>query len=140
MNRFASPVISRRRFLSQASAVAALVAGAPLASAADDPPRRILLRSSWQTVNIGDIAHTPGMLALLERHLPDAEITLWPNQLSDDVERLLRTPFPKLTIAAKADEQEEALERCDFCLHGSGPGLVGAIQLATWQKMCKPYG
>lgn len=35
--------------------------------------RRILLRSSWQTVNIGDIAHTPGMLALLEKHRPEAE-------------------------------------------------------------------
>ena len=31
---------------------------------------RILLRSSWQTVNIGDIAHTPGVLRLLEKHLP----------------------------------------------------------------------
>jgi hypothetical protein len=36
---------------------------------AEGAPRRILLRSSWQTVNIGDIAHTPGMLALLEPHL-----------------------------------------------------------------------
>ena len=33
--------------------------------------RKILLRSSWQTVNIGDIAHTPGMLRLLEQHRPD---------------------------------------------------------------------
>ena len=33
-------------------------------------PARILLRSSWQTVNIGDIVHTPGMLALLEQHSP----------------------------------------------------------------------
>jgi hypothetical protein len=29
-------------------------------------PPRILLRSSWQSVNIGDIGHTPGALALLE--------------------------------------------------------------------------
>jgi len=33
--------------------------------------KRILLRSSWQNVNIGDIAHTPGMLALLEKHRPN---------------------------------------------------------------------
>jgi hypothetical protein len=50
---------------------------------------RILLRSSWQTVNIGDIAHTPGMLALLEKHRPDDEVTLWPNPLSPAVEKLL---------------------------------------------------
>lgn len=29
----------------------------------DSKPTRILLRSSWQTVNIGDIAHTPGRLS-----------------------------------------------------------------------------
>ncbi len=39
-------------------------------------PYRILLRSSWQTVNIGDIAHTPGMLALLERYRSDAEVII----------------------------------------------------------------
>ncbi len=27
----------------------------------------LLLRSSWQTVNISDIGHTPGMLTLLEK-------------------------------------------------------------------------
>jgi len=33
----------------------------------------ILVRSFWQTVNIGDIGHTPGLLALLEKHLPEVE-------------------------------------------------------------------
>jgi hypothetical protein len=33
----------------------------------------ILLRSSWQVVNIGDIAHTPGVLALLEALRDDAK-------------------------------------------------------------------
>ena len=42
-------------------------------------PAKVLLRSSWQTVNIGDIAHTPGMLALLERHWSEAGIRLWLN-------------------------------------------------------------
>ena len=41
----------------------ALALGAvSLRAAEDEGARRILLRSSWQTVNIGDIAHTPGML------------------------------------------------------------------------------
>jgi hypothetical protein len=39
---------------------------------------RIVLRSSWQTVNIGDIGHTPGVLALIEKHIPEADVTLWP--------------------------------------------------------------
>ena len=47
-------------------------------------PPRILLRGSWQSVNIGDIGHTPGALNLIERHLPDAELTLWPTELGHD--------------------------------------------------------
>ena len=38
-----------------------------------------MLRSSWQTVNIGDIAHTPGVLHLLEKHIPEAEVRLRPS-------------------------------------------------------------
>src|SRR5688500_6482371 len=66
--------LTRRRFLLAAAAV-----GVGAARAADRRPT-ILLRSGWQTVNIGDIAHTPGLLALLERHLPAADVVLWPNK------------------------------------------------------------
>ena len=101
---------------------------------------RILLRSSWQTVNIGDIAHTPGMLRLLEEHIPSAEVTLWPNALSADVEKMLKTRFPKLNIASDAEAKKSALETCDFFLHGSGPGMVGAKEAARWKETKKPYG
>lgn len=102
--------------------------------------RHLVLRSSWQTVNIGDIAHTPGMLALLETYHPKDRVTLWPNGLSPEVENLLRTRFPKLTIASKKAEQLEALKSCDFFLHGSGPGLVGAAEVELARKAGKPYG
>ena len=91
----------------------AFVAGIPRLAAAG--PQKILLRSSWQTVNIGDIAHTPGMLTLLEQHLPEAEITLWPNKLSPEVEKLLL-----------------------FFLHGSGPGIVGVKELQRAKDAGKP--
>lgn len=107
---------------------------------ADDKPRRIVLRSSWQTVNIGDIAHTPGMLALLEEHHPDAVVTLWPNALSSEVEQLLLARFPKLVIAKSNEEQLAALNECDFFLHGSGPGLVGHAATELARKAGKPYG
>ncbi|MFO0926385.1 MAG: polysaccharide pyruvyl transferase family protein [Gemmataceae bacterium] len=123
----------RRQFLA-----VAVAAAAPLASAAG--PRRILLRSSWQTVNIGDIAHTPGMLALLEKHRPADTVTLWPKGLSDEVERLLTARFPKLAIARTRAEQEAALAACDFFLHGSGPGLVGAAEAERARQAGKPYG
>jgi hypothetical protein len=108
--------------------------------AAEERRPRILLRSSWQTVNIGDIAHTPGMLALLEKHRPDAEITLWPSSVGRGVEELLRTRFPKLRIAKSKAERETALAECDFFLHGSGPGLVGWKEAKLAQQAGKPYG
>jgi polysaccharide pyruvyl transferase WcaK-like protein len=119
-----------------------LITGAAVASTARaaDAQRRILLRSSWQTVNIGDIAHTPGMLALLEKHRPKDTVTLWPNGLSAEIERLLTARFPKLTVARTKVEQDAALEACDFFLHGSGPGLVGAAEAERARKAGKPYG
>ena len=129
--------ISRRDFIT-ASLAMALVACIPRLAAAK--PQKILLRSSWQTVNIGDIAHTPGMLALLERHLPDAEVTLWPNKLGPEVEQILTTRFPRLKIATTGEEKAAALAACDFFLHGSGPGLVGVKELYKAKEAGKPYG
>ncbi|MBI3855182.1 MAG: polysaccharide pyruvyl transferase family protein [Planctomycetes bacterium] len=131
-------ILTRRAFLA-ASAAAAAAAGCASPAPAGRRPR-ILLRSSWQTVNIGDIAHTPGMLRLLEERLPEAEVTLWPNLLSDEVEAMLRKRFPGLRVARSAEAQREALSGCDFFLHGSGPGLVGAKEALAWRSTGKPYG
>lgn len=133
------------------SGLAILLAGLAFslpAARADQP--RILLRSSWQTVNIGDIAHTPGLLRLLDEWLPEAEVTLWPAQIGDGVEPLLRRAFPRVSIVRgdvdsdgkpTTPELAAAFERCDFLLHGSGPSLVGAKQLRAWSKRTgKPYG
>ena len=89
--------ITRRNFLAQS---ATLTLGAT-ASALSFPKKssRILLRSSWQVFNIGDIAHTPGVLALLEKYLPDAEVRLWASpDLSDEVAAMEHRRFPKLQI------------------------------------------
>lgn len=131
---------NRRQFLTQFLGGLA-AGGAGLATAlAAEKPRQLLLRSSWQSINIGDIAHTPGMLALLERHLPDAELTLWPSRLTPEVDQLLRKRFPKLRIASTPEQQARALAECDFGLHGSGPGLVGWRELERWRATGKPYG
>ena len=128
--------MNRRTFL--ASSLAAGIGTA--LHAQQKKPARILLRSSWQTVNIGDIAHTPGMLALLEKHRPDAVVTLWPSSVDRGVEEILRARFPKLKIAKSKAGQEKALEECDFFLHGSGPGLVGREEAKLAQQAGKPYG
>ncbi len=91
-------------------------------------------------MNIGDIAHTPGMLALLERHRPTDRVTLWPSGVSDEVVRILTTRFPRLQIARTRAEQDAALAACDFFLHGSGPGLVGREAAERARQAGKPYG
>lgn len=109
-------------------------------SGGDSRPRRVLLRSSWQTVNIGDIAHTPGVLRLLEQHLPTAEVWLWPSKLDNGVDAMLRQRFPKLRIVS-GGEVEQAFRDCDFLLHGSGPSLVAEKDVVRWREATgKPYG
>lgn len=130
--------MDRRDFFASASVIAAGTAFSQMAT--EKKPLRIILRSSWQTVNIGDIAHTPGMLRLLEQHLPDAQIMLWPNQLSADVEQLLLKRFPKLVVLKNKADQQTALQQCDFFLHGSGPGLVGRNEVELARQAGKPYG
>jgi hypothetical protein len=129
--------ITRRAFLATAAISSS-------ALAREDKPRRkprVLLRSSWQTVNIGDIAHTPGVLALLEKHIPDAEVWLWPSKVDNGVDEMLKKRFPKLMIVQGADAIKTAMQKCDFLLHGSGPSLVAAKDVAAFvQSTGKPFG
>ncbi len=135
--------MKRRQFLHTALAGATATA---LATASAQETRksgrpRILLRSSWQTVNIGDIAHTPGVLALLERYLPEAEITLWPSRLDNGVDAILQKRFPHLKIAQGTAALEAAFADSDFLLHGSGASLVAERDVVRWRKETKkPYG
>jgi len=131
--------IPRRRFLATSLAAAALT---PFARAqSEKPKKRILLRSSWQTVNIGDIAHTPGMLALMEKYLPEYEVSLWPGDVGNGVKEMLNQRFPNVAIVQTPAEVDEAFKTHDFLLHGSGPGLVAEKSLVQWaEKTGKPYG
>jgi polysaccharide pyruvyl transferase WcaK-like protein len=141
--------MNRRTFLASASA-AALVTALRAATPAGRAPR-ILLRSSWQIVNIGDIAHTPGVLTLIERYLPKAEVRLWASgDLSEEVIAMEHRRFPNLVIVkgtigangkASKPELADALAWTDFLLHGSGPSLVAARDVAAFVKhVGKPYG
>jgi hypothetical protein len=137
--------ISRRHFIGSTLASCVLSCFA----SARELPRRIMLKSSWHTANIGDIAHTPGVLALLQKHIPDAELILWPNNVENGVEEMLRRAFPKVRILSgriRADgeptpEVHAAFGEADLLLHGSGPSLVAQRALAAWRKKTgKPYG
>jgi polysaccharide pyruvyl transferase WcaK-like protein len=141
--------LNRRTFLASAF-VAALVNALRASTPAGRAPR-VLLRSSWQVVNIGDIAHTPGVLALIEKYLPTAEVRLWASaDLSEEVMAMEHRRFPQLKIVkgtlsadgrASSPDLADALAWTDFLLHGSGPSLVAAKDVAAFAKhVRKPYG
>ncbi len=143
--------MQRRTFLQHIAGTAVAAATAEQVWGVDARPPRILLRSSWQVVNIGDIAHTPGVLALLERHLPGAEVRLWASgDLTEEVAAMVQRRFPGLQIVtgslgktgqASNAALQEAIDWCDFLLHGSGPSLVAANDVATFVAHTgKPFG
>ena len=110
----------------------------------------ILLVSGWQDVNIGDIAHTPGLLHVLETFMPGSKIILWKRSNGEEVKKLLNKNFPKVKIIYGGVDAEknvsnpeitEAFDIADVMIHGSGPLLVGADNLAAWMKhTIKPFG
>lgn len=123
----------RRQFLT-ASAASLLAARKP----------RILLRSSWQGVNIGDIGHTPGALTLLTKHFPEAELTLWPRHLDDAARAMLTRGYPKLQIvegAAGSPAVAAAWQAADLYLSGSGSGFPDSASAGAFLKATgKPAG
>jgi hypothetical protein len=120
-----------------------------LALAANRPPR-ILLRSSWQSVNIGDIGHTPGALSLFDKFFPEAEITLWPGGLGHGSRDLLTKGYPRLKIAegglgpdGKPDTPAlaKAWAEADVYVSGSGSGFPASNHALAFQKATgKPVG
>ncbi len=136
------PKSTRRAFLQASLAGLGVAATAPRVHSSNvKKAPKILLRSSWQTVNIGDIGHTPGVLTLLEKYLPDAEVTLWPSKIDAGVEPLLMSRFPRLKLAMSEADKKEAIKTNDFLLHGSGPSLVAQKDVARWVKETdKPFG
>ncbi len=153
---------NRRKFIKETAITAGgmmffgnLLAQIPLLQSSPDTdnkrPRNILLRSGWQIENIGDIAHTPAMLALLEKYIPDAVITFWPwyhTHLAEEI-TMLKRRFPKMKmVEGKLDAQgkapnaalETAIAEADFLLHNSGPATIAWADLAHFKKLGKPFG
>ena len=137
--------MNRRRFLAASAAIPSA-----FSARAQSRPPRILLRSSWQSVNIGDIGHTPGALALLEKYFPEAEITLWPGRLGHGSRELLTRGYPRLKIAEGSLDQEnkpttpalaKAWAEADLYLSGSGSGFPASQHAVTFQRVTgKPVG
>lgn len=135
---------SRRQFLLQSAGL--LLVGA--AWAQSPPPKRILVASQWHSVNIGDIAHGPGLVRLIERHFPGVEISLWGKRLSDEIRAMMKRAFPRMAVVegkvsaeGQTDSPELAAEiaRCDLMILGSGGYHDEPV--AGWRKLSRrPYG
>lgn len=143
--------MNRRDFIYQTNLLSAGIYLAPITSLVNHKTNpTILLVSGWQDVNIGDIAHTPGLLHILETFIPKATIILWKRSRGEEVKKLLNNNFPKVTIIYGGVNQEkdvenpeimEAFKKADLMIHGSGPSLVGGDNLASWIKHTnKPFG
>jgi polysaccharide pyruvyl transferase WcaK-like protein len=101
----------------------------------------ILIVSGWQDVNIGDIAHTPGLLNILQTFIPNATIILWKRKKGEEAERMLEKDFPKVKIIygnvnsdKNVDNKEviDAFKGSDILIHGSGSGVVGKANIEAW--------
>ncbi|KAA5546765.1 polysaccharide pyruvyl transferase family protein [Adhaeribacter rhizoryzae] len=138
--------MNRRKFIENAGLlfVAALFTPIILNATGKENPT-ILIVSGWQDVNIGDIAHTPGLIALLKKRLPKARLILWKRSKSQLVEDLMHKHYPELRIIngkyETDNEVKQAYQEADFFIHGSGPSVIAADFLASWHKETrKPFG
>lgn len=147
--------LSRRDWIKNTSllSLGSFIPGAlsACASPINQEPKTILVVSGWQDVNIGDIAHTPGLLHVLETFLPNSRIILWKkSNATAEVKKLLSDNFPKVRVVyggvdSKKDvdnpEIYEVFKASDVLVHGSGPSVVGQSNLEAWVKHTqKPFG
>jgi len=141
---------SRRTFIRNSSVASIGFLIAQSCKVDRKPNPTILIISGWQDVNIGDIAHTPGLLHVIQTFIPEANIILWKKSRSTKVESLISKNFPKVKII-HGDVDElfdvdspavlDAFEKSDIMIHGSGPFIVGKSNLKAWNKYSsKPFG
>ena len=126
----------------------------------------ILWRNAWAIVNIGDIAHVPGALALVRHYIPEAAVTLWAQQdlvFRDAIARRARFPegsvdattvsrkvipdlkvvYGRLDEAGRADnpDLEAAVAAASILVVGSGAGVnAGADLLRFHARTGRPVG
>lgn len=90
----------------------------------------LVLRSAWQTCNIGDICLTPAMLGVLRRNFGEMKITCWAHAVNDPIRRLAEQACPGISwiqggLGSPGQppdrDIEDILSSADFFLYNSGP-------------------
>jgi hypothetical protein len=157
-------MMNRRELL--ASLAALRVVAIPTTATGQTRSLNILWRNAWAIVNIGDIGHVPGALALLRHYIPEATVTLWAQQdlvFRDTIARRARFPdrsvdaatvsrkvipdlkvvYGRLDEAGRADnpDLEAAVAAAGIMVVGSGAGVnAGADLLRFHARTRKPIG
>lgn len=136
--------MKRREFLQKATLTAAGSLLVPYILQATGKKRPVLMVvSGWQDVNIGDIAHTPGLIALLKSRIKGVRIILWKRTESRIVDEMLQRHYPDVQIVhgsfdkdlvVQSPEVLQAFKEADFFIHGSGPAVVAPDHLRCWSK------
>ena len=137
--------MNRRKFVAGIGSLGALATMKTFPALAGSlaKAKKILLVSGWQDVNIGDITHTPGLLNVLQTFLPKTHVTLWKRSRGEEVKQMLNKNFPKVkiiygdvdeTLNVNNPEVTQAFQDHDFMIHGSGPSIVGQVNLEAWVK------
>ena len=157
-------MMNRRELLASLAALG--VVGIPTTATGQTRPLNILWRNAWAIVNIGDIGHVPGALALLRHYIPEATVTLWAQQdlvFGDTIAQRARFPersvdattvsrkvipdlkvvYGRLDEAGRADNRdlEAAVAAAGIMVVGSGAGVnAGADLLRFHARTKKPIG
>lgn len=113
----------------------------------------IMIVSGWQSLNVGDIAHTPGLISALKKEMPDANYTVWiwqNDSTREDVASFINKYYPDVKcvwgdvnkdFSVDSPEVNKAMDEADFMIHGSGPMILGEPHLNAFKKRTgKPYG
>jgi polysaccharide pyruvyl transferase WcaK-like protein len=103
--------------------------------------RSILVCFTWSFSNIGDIGITPGLLNLLEQHIPGTQVTLVANSHADETGEYLATRFPSCKLIATPFRSEKptpefmkAFENADLILYNSGTTLSFGRWKRDWDQ------
>jgi hypothetical protein len=157
-------MMNRRELLATLAALG--VAAIPRRAAGQARPLNILWRNAWAIVNIGDIGHVPGALALLRHYIPEATVTLWAQQdlvFRDAIARRarfadrgvdaatvsrkvipdLKVVYGRLDEAGRGDnpDLEAAVGAADIMVVGSGAGVNAGVDLLRFHARArKPVG
>jgi hypothetical protein len=157
-------MMNRRELLASLAALGFV--GIPATATGQTRPVNILWRNGWAIVNIGDIGHVPGALALLRHYIPEATVTLWARQdlvFRDTTAQRARFPdggvdaatvsrkvIPDLKVVygglnedGRGDnpDLEAAVAAASILVVGSGAGVnAGADLLRFHARTRKPIG